>query len=108
MGVSTRFTELVGCDLPLQLAAMGGIGTTQLAGAVVRAGGMGMVPAGTPPVARACGTNFLMPFLPSLDEVAEEAGRSLVVEFFYGYPRPDVVDAVHSEEALAGWQVGSA
>ena len=108
MSVSTRFTELVGCELPLQLAAMGGVGTTQLAGAVVTAGGMGMVPAGTAPVARACGTNFLMPFEPSLDDIAEEAGRSLVVEFFYGYPRTDVVEVVHGEEALAGWQVGSA
>ena len=53
MSVSTRFTDLVGCELPIQLAAMGGVGTTQLAGAVVSAGGMGMVPSAAAPVARA-------------------------------------------------------
>jgi NAD(P)H-dependent flavin oxidoreductase YrpB (nitropropane dioxygenase family) len=47
MKVSTRLTDLVGCALPLQLAAMGGVGTTELAGAVVAAGGLGMVPSCT-------------------------------------------------------------
>ncbi len=28
---ATRFTNLVGCTLPVQLAAMGGVGTTELA-----------------------------------------------------------------------------
>jgi hypothetical protein len=32
--LSTRFTELVGCRVPLQLAGMGGVATPELAGAV--------------------------------------------------------------------------
>ena len=46
MATSTRFTDLVGCEMPLQLAAMGGVGTTELASAVADAGGCGMVPRG--------------------------------------------------------------
>lgn len=104
----TRFTKLVGCTLPVQLAAMGGVGTTELAAAVAVAGGLGMVPWGTPPVAGACGVNFLMPFGPSLDDIAAAAGQCRVVEFFYADPRADVVAAAHGAGALAGWQVGSA
>ena len=37
-----RFTNLIGCALPIQLAAMGGVGTTELASAVAFAGGLGM------------------------------------------------------------------
>ena len=40
----TRFTELVGCRFPFQLAVLGGIGTVELARAVEEAGGLGMVP----------------------------------------------------------------
>ncbi len=105
---TTRFTKLVGCTLPVQLAAMGGVGTTELAAAVAAAGGLGMVPAGTQPVAGAGGVNFLMPFGPSLDDIAAAAGRCRVVEFFYADPRADVVSAAHGAGALAGWQVGSA
>jgi nitronate monooxygenase len=105
---STRFTDLVGCELPIQLAAMGGVGSTELAAAVAAAGGMGMVPRRVEPVADACGVNFLMPFNPSLEDVAEKATKSRVIEFFYGDPRRDLVDAVHAGGALAGWQAGSA
>jgi nitronate monooxygenase len=106
--LGTRFTELVGCELPLQLAAMGGVGTTELAAAVVEAGGCGMVPAGTEPVEGACGVNFLVPFDPSPEQVAEAAANCRLVEFFYADPRSDLIDAVHRGGALAGWQVGSA
>jgi nitronate monooxygenase len=105
---ATRFTNLVGCTLPVQLAAMGGVGTTELAAAVAGAGGLGMVPAGTQPAAGACGVNFLMPFGPSLDDIAAAARHCRVVEFFYADPRADVVAAAHGAGALAGWQVGSA
>ncbi len=103
----TRFTNLVGCTLPVQLAAMGGVGTTELAAAVAEAGGLGMVPAGTQPAGGACGVNFLMPFAPSMDEVAAAARQCRVVEFFYADPRADVVAATHDAGAVAGWQVGS-
>jgi nitronate monooxygenase len=108
MSTSTRFTDLVACDLPLQLAAMGGVGTAELAAAVVAAGGMGMVPSGQEPVDGACGVNFLMPFDPPLEDVSEAAARFRAIEFFYGDPRSDLVEAVHRAGALAGWQVGSA
>jgi nitronate monooxygenase len=106
--IATRFTKLVGCTVPVQLAAMGGVGTTDLAAAVTSAGGLGMVPAGTQPAAGLCGVNFLMPFNPSIDDIAAAASQCRVVEFFYADPRSDVVSAVHGAGALAGWQVGSA
>jgi NAD(P)H-dependent flavin oxidoreductase YrpB (nitropropane dioxygenase family) len=104
----TPFTKLVGCELPIQLAAMGGVGTTELAGAVAAAGGFGMVPSPTAPAAGACGINYLMPFVPSPEEVTEAARDVRVVEFFYADPRADLVAAAHRAGALAGWQVGSA
>jgi len=105
---SRRFTDLVGCTVPVQLAAMGGVGTTELASAVASAGGLGMVPAGTQPAEGACGVNFLLPFAPSLDDIVASATQSRVVEFFYAAPRADIVAAVHRAGAVAGWQVGSA
>jgi nitronate monooxygenase len=108
MSASTRFTDLVGCELPLQLAAMGRVGTTELASAVASVGGFGMVPSGMEPASGPCGVNFLMPFHPSLEDVREAGGQFQVVEFFYDDPRPDVVQAAHDGGALTGWQVGSA
>jgi nitronate monooxygenase len=107
VSVRTRFTELVGCRLPLQLAAMGGVGTTELAAAVVAAGGLGMVPGSEEPTPGACGINFLMPFVPSLEMIREAATTVRLVEFFYGDPDRRLVEAVHGTGALAGWQVGS-
>jgi nitronate monooxygenase len=105
---STRFTDLVGCELPLQLAAMGMVGTTELAAAVAFAGGFGMVPSEHEPADGPCGVNFLMPFEPALDRIGETAGKCRVVEFFYDDPRPEVIEKTHRGGALAGWQVGSA
>lgn len=105
--MSERFTRLAGCELPLQLAAMGGVGTRELAAAVASAGGLGMVPNGVEPPGGPCGVNFLMPFKPSIDDVRTAAGRFGLVEFFYDDPREDLVGAVHDAGALAGWQVGS-
>ena len=113
----TRFTDLVGCVLPLQLAGMGGIGTdAALPVAVTRAGGLGMVGgAGLPPaqlsglldqLAGAFGVNFLVPFVdPAAVEVAAHGAR--VVEFFYGDPDRGLVELTHSGGALCSWQVGS-
>ena len=80
----TRFTELVGCRLPIQLAGMGGIGTAELAAAVGRAGGLGMVPAGVEPPqhAGAVGVNFLLPWGADEDAIAEGAHSARVCEFF--------------------------
>jgi NAD(P)H-dependent flavin oxidoreductase YrpB (nitropropane dioxygenase family) len=55
-----------------------------------------------------CGTNFLMPFVPPIDQIAEAASASGIVEFSYGNPRPDLVKAARGKGALVGWRVGSA
>jgi len=119
--LTTSFTELTGCKVPIQQAGMGGVGTAQLAAAVADAGALGMValhgaPAGQVAAALdelaattdgVVGMNFLMPFI---DEAAVEAAatRCRVVEFFYGDPAARLVERVQAGGALACWQVGSA
>jgi nitronate monooxygenase len=118
---STRFTDLVGCAQPVQLAGMGGIGADiGLPSAVSAAGGLGMLGgAGIPPDRLApmleqmgaattgpFGVNFLMPFL-DRDAVIVAAAGSQLVEFFYGNPDGSLVELVHAGGALAAWQVGS-
>lgn len=115
----TRFTDLVGCSVPLQQAPIGGA-SPRLTAAVAEAGGLGMVGAIVypPPVLAAIldairartggvfGVNILVPFLDrACVEVA--AARARVVELFYGDPDAALVDLVHAGGALAGWQVGS-
>lgn len=118
----TPFTALVGCRLPLQQAGMGGITTVELAAAVAREGGLGMIAAAGLPAdavlerlgaARTAagadariGVNFLVPFL---DERALEAvsASAAVVECFYGDPDGEIVRRIHGGGALAAWQVGS-
>jgi NAD(P)H-dependent flavin oxidoreductase YrpB (nitropropane dioxygenase family) len=88
---------------------MGGVGTPELAAAVAAAGGLGMIrDRGFEPPSGVCGTNFVTAFEPDVDQVAEAAGTSGLVEFFYSDPRADLVKVVHAQGALAGWQVGSA
>jgi len=108
--VQTRFTRLIGCRLPLQLAALGGVGTVALATAVERAGGLGMVPrrAEVPtPRSGAFGKGFLIPYLPDVAEVIDEVRGLRVAEFFWGQPDPTLVAAAHSAATLVSWQVGS-
>ncbi len=117
----TAFTELVGCELPLQLAGMGGGGSNPaLVAAVSNAGGLGMLGLGGIPgpfvgqmldataslTSKPFGVNFLMPFL-DRDAVAAAAPRSRLVEFFYADPDASLVALAHDAGALAGWQVGS-
>jgi NAD(P)H-dependent flavin oxidoreductase YrpB (nitropropane dioxygenase family) len=118
--LATRFTELVGCRLPLQQAGMGGVTTPALALAVTEAGGLGMLAgASLPPDALAAlldglrgqtdgafGVNFLMPFV-NREAVRAAATRARLVEFFYGDPDPELVELVHAGGALACWQAGS-
>jgi len=104
----TRFTELVGCEWPVQLAAMGGgVGGTELAGAVGAAGGLGMVSWDEEPPDERCGVNFLVPFLPPPDDIVDIARRTRVVEFFFGDPDDGLVALVRRTGAIVGWQVGS-
>ena len=117
---ATRFTELVGCAVPIQVAPMGGITTPELGAAVVQAGGHAMFGlTGLPAEAlsgllesyesgcrRTYGVNFLLPFLS--DDVLEIAGaRAPLVEIYHGEPDRAVVDRIHGGGALASWQVTS-
>ena len=118
----TRFTELVGCRLPVQLAGMGGVSTAALAGAVAAAGGLGMLGGaglGRDEVVRQIdaaraiagpdarvGVNFLMPFA-DLGALAAAAEVADVVECFYGDPDPSIVARASAHGALVSWQVGS-
>jgi nitronate monooxygenase len=107
----TRFTELVGCRLPFQLAVLGGVGTLELAVAVEQAGGLGMMPRRgrvPEPGSRALGMGFLIPYLPPLAEVVEDVRGLRVAEFFWGAPQAAIADAAHSAGSLVSWQVGSA
>src|SRR5207244_10688965 len=122
--LKTRFTDLTGCKVPIQQAAIGGLARPQLATAVSDAGGLGMVYAGSfdpnqmtevfedmrRRTSGVFGANFLIPeaFVSDLDEIREqvEAASKLVrvVEFFYRQPDPSLVDLVHKGVALASWQ----
>ncbi|MBL8796292.1 MAG: nitronate monooxygenase, partial [Planctomycetia bacterium] len=118
--LKTRFTELVGCSIPLQQAGMGGVAQRDLAAAVTAAGGLGMLAGVRLPAPFLTelldglkqqqigpfGVNFLMPFL---DRACVEAAsaRANLVEFFYGEPDPNLIYRVHDGGALAAWQVGS-
>ena len=120
----TRFTDLVGCKVPLQQAPMGSFSRGRLAGAVSAAGGLGMVVVTGEQPSRVAqrldeataqsrgpiGANF---FLVLCDPatlpvcIATAAARVRVVDFFYGQPDPTLVGIVHQHGALASWQVGS-
>lgn len=125
--LTTRFTELVGCSVPIQQAGMGSHAKPRMAAAVANAGGLGMVSVygdyGGPPenVAKMLdntreqtsgvfGANFIMKWVePELahETVRAAAEHAKVVEFFYTDPDPALIEIVHSEGALACWQVGS-
>jgi nitronate monooxygenase len=115
--LETRFTRLVGCTVPIQLAGMGAVITPELAAAVAGAGGLGMLGMAAVPLAgqldavaalgaRPVGVNFLGPFLDRGDlELA--ADRAPVVELFWLTPEAKLVERIHRGGALASWQVGS-
>jgi NAD(P)H-dependent flavin oxidoreductase YrpB (nitropropane dioxygenase family) len=118
--IRTAFTDLVGCKLPVQLAAMPNVVGSDLVVAVADAGGLAMYadPLEAPgSLAKALqqiesrtrgvvGVNFLMPFLnpECVDAVADKAR---VVEFFYADPDARLVERARRHGALCSWQVGS-
>jgi nitronate monooxygenase len=120
--LTTPFTELLGCRVPLQQAPMGGVTTPELVAAVAGAGAVGMVPAQMLSAntleqllddlvgltSGVVGITFLLPFGadPACVEVA--AARARLVDFYYGDPDPALVARVHDGGALASWQAGSA
>ena len=120
MALTTRFTQLVGCLVPIQCAGMG-TASPQLAIEVSRAGGLGMLSGVMLNTAQmeatfehvlantsaSIGVNFLIPFLEDVSVVDVAAKHSRVVDFFYGEPDAALVQRVHDADALVGWQVGS-
>ena len=120
MAVTTRFTELVGCQVPIQLAPMGSVSTPALAVAVADAGGvasiaaMGLTAAEVDQIlagmaARTPGVlaaNFLTGDI-DREAVAAAAARAQIVDFFWADPDPALVELAHRGGALACWQVGS-
>jgi NAD(P)H-dependent flavin oxidoreductase YrpB (nitropropane dioxygenase family) len=120
----TKFTQLLDCTVPIQQAAMGALANPELAAAVANAGGLGMVSVSTRgfPVDKVrevfeqvriltsgvFGANFILPLDESEKHQVEAAAKKArVVEFFYGWPDPSLVDLVHSQGALVSWQIGS-
>ena len=120
----TRFTDLVGCTVPIQQAPIGGCANPRLAAAVAEAGGLGMVSVtGDPPEVVAAqldqarqlsagliGAHFFLLMVDrdsAPESVAAAAERAPVVDFFYADPDPKLVKIVHAAGALASWQIGS-
>jgi nitronate monooxygenase len=119
--LSTRFTELVGCDVPLQQAPMGLVSPPGLALAVAGAGGVGTFSAPVGVGARelaarldasvdvgagALAVNFVTERVdPAAVGVA--AARVRIVDFFWNTPDRGLVDTAHEAGALVNWQVGS-
>ena len=113
----SRFTDLVGCRLPLQQAGMARVAGAELAAAVANAGALGMIGIGrvSPSTVeltlerigaltdQAVGASFIVPYLDP-DLIGMVAGRLRVVELFYGWPDPAIVALA----PIVGWQVGSA
>jgi nitronate monooxygenase len=117
--LTTRFTRLIGCNVPIQQAGMGGVATAELASAVALAGALGMIGGvrlgakvlgeeldSLPQTRSRIGVNFLVPFL-DRESLEVAASRVRVVEFFFGEPDADLVERAHGAGALAAWQVGS-
>ncbi len=118
--LTTRFTELAGCEVPIQQAPMGSVSTSALAVAVADAGGVGSITAmglGAGELdkvlagmtARTTGilaANFLTEQI-DREAVAAAAARVQIVDFFWADPDPALVEVAHRGGALACWQVGS-
>ncbi|NYJ03944.1 NAD(P)H-dependent flavin oxidoreductase [Petropleomorpha daqingensis] len=118
--MQTRFTRLVGCSVPIQLAPMGAVSSPDLAAAVADAGGVGTVTSlGSPPEVflarlddlceRTDGALSANVLLPDVDEefLAAVAEHVRLVDFFWFDPQPQLVEIAHRAGALVAWQVGS-
>lgn len=122
--LTTRFTELVGCTIPIQQAPMGVLASPKLAAAIADAGGLGMVAANSMPADMVAGVfddlgehtpgvfgaNFIRHFIDPArlhELVGIAAERSRVVDFFWSDPDPELIEIAHSRGALVSWQVGS-
>lgn len=120
MVLTTRFTELTGCQVPIQQAPMGSVSTPALAVAVADAGGVGSITALGLSAAQVdkvladleakttgvIAANFLTAGI-DREAVEAAAARARIVDFFWADPDPALVRLVHRSGALACWQVGS-
>ena len=118
--LTTRFTELVGCSVPIQQAPIGSVATPALAVAVANAGGVGSIAAFgmkahsldemlagmTSRTSGVLSVNFVTNDM-DRDAVAVAAERVRIVDFFWADPDASVVEIAHAGGALACWQVGS-
>jgi nitronate monooxygenase len=118
--ITTRFTRLVGCTVPIQVAPMGAVSSPELIGAAIGAGAHAVVGAtGLPPEAvearidaaeasagRRVAVNFLVPFLTE-ELLAIAARRAAMVDFYHAAPERRLVDVAHSQGAQCAWQVTS-
>lgn len=127
--LTTRFTRLVGCAVPIQQAGMGAASPPELVAAVSDAGAFGML--GTARAGlnattfaalleqtrklttRPFGVNFIMrqgsvPARSAREFIEQAAKVGRVVEFFYTEPSAEFVQIAHDQGALVSWQVGSA
>jgi nitronate monooxygenase len=118
--IQTKFTELTGCKVPIQLAGMPGVNTVELAAAVSNAGGLGMISAThmdpefltqtldklKKQTSLPFGVNFLIPFLEN-EALEIAASYSKIVEFFYSDPDVVPIGIAHDHGALVCWQIGS-
>jgi nitronate monooxygenase len=120
MALGTRFTELVGCRVPIMQAPMGTVSSPDLVVAVAEAGGVGSftalgLPADvvvdlvgilrsrTPGVLAA---NFLTGEVDR--DALDVAARGVnLVDFFWSDPNAELVAFAHERGALVSWQVGS-
>src|ERR1043166_10276221 len=123
--ITNRFTQLVGCSVPIQQAGMGAVASPELAAAVSEAGGLGMLGMArsggrtvrglrlqlgrlSELTSRPFGINFiatpqdLADVEPGCFELAARSAR--VIEFFYGWPDRSLVELVQQGGALASWQ----
>lgn len=119
--LTTSFTELVGCSVPIQLAGMGPVCTPELAAAVSEAGGLGQITAIPAPIevisttldaiaertSKPFGVNIVVPGAPSSESLELLARRARVMDFFWAEPDHSLVELAHAGGALASWQVGS-
>ncbi|HVF78870.1 MAG TPA: nitronate monooxygenase [Solirubrobacteraceae bacterium] len=120
--LTTRFTELVGCQVPIQQAPNGDLArSAALPIAVAGAGGHGMLAAVAMPRGElqaaldelaaadigAWGVNVVVPLTPR-ECVELAAQRAPLIDFHQGDPSPTLVETVHQAKGLASWQVGTA
>jgi len=95
--LATRFTELLGCSVPIQQAPMGSFAGPRLASAVANAGGHGMVTVtGYPPDALAA----------RLEDALERTPGPIGANFFVAMadPRPCVIRSPRPRRA-PGWSI---